>query len=69
MRAILFIAVAALLTSSNAGAQQESQPTSQKTIGTEGLGCFENLAAPEYPKSALRAQVDGSVWTWTQVNP
>jgi len=41
--------------------------TAQQT-STEGLACFENLAAPEYPKTALQAHVDGSVWTTTQVN-
>jgi hypothetical protein len=61
MRGILFIAVAALLTSENVRAQQISNP--------EGLACFENLATPEYPKAALQAHVDGSVWTWTQVSP
>jgi hypothetical protein len=34
----------------------------------EGLGCFENLAAPEYPQAALQAHVDGSIWTTTHVN-
>jgi hypothetical protein len=35
---------------------------------TEGLACFENLQAPEFPKAALQERVDGSVWTTTQVN-
>jgi len=64
MRRILLIAVAALLTTVGAKAQQSPQAAS----GTEGLACFENLAAPEYPKKALQAHVDGSVWTWTGVN-
>jgi hypothetical protein len=64
MRSTLFIAIAALLTSVHARAQ-ESQPAS----GLEGLACFENLTAPEFPKSALQEHVDGSVWTWTQVSP
>ncbi len=65
----LFIAVAALLTSANTRAQQTSQTEPQTTSGTDGLACFENLVTPEYPKSALQAHVDGSVWTWTQVSP
>ena len=65
MRSILFVAIAALLTSVHARAQESSQPAS----GPEGLACFENLASPEFPKSALQEHVDGSVWTWTQVSP
>jgi hypothetical protein len=55
-----FIAISTLLFSLSASAQQSS---------TEGLACFENLAAPEYPKAALQASVDGSVWTTTHVSP
>ena len=65
MRRILSIAIAALLTSVHARAQESSQPAS----GPEGLACFDNLAAPEFPKNALQQHVDGSVWTWTQVSP
>jgi hypothetical protein len=68
MRSILFLAVAALLTSVQARAQQPSQAASQATSGTDGLACFENLTAPEFPKDALQAHVEGSVWTWTSVN-
>ena len=35
----------------------------------EGLSCYENLAAPEFPRAALEAHIDGTVWTTTQVNP
>jgi hypothetical protein len=69
MRSIFFIAIAALLTSVNARAQAGSETTSQPASGPDGLACFENLAVPEFPKDALLAHVDGSVWTWTQVNP
>lgn len=68
MRRILFIAVAALLATVHARAQQTSQPASE-TVALDGLACFENLGTPEYPKNALQEHVDGSVWTWTQVNP
>jgi len=57
---ILFFAIAAFLTSIAGNAQPAS---------TDGLACFENLAVPEYPRSALLANVDGSVWTTTQVTP
>ena len=69
MRSIILIAIAALLTSVHARAQESSQPASQTASGPEGLACFENLAPPEFPKSALQEHVDGSVWTWTQVSP
>jgi hypothetical protein len=70
MRKLLFIAVAALLASVHARAQQTSQPASETTSATsDGLACFENLGTPEYPKNALQEHVDGSVWTWTQVSP
>jgi hypothetical protein len=61
MRYIPWIAAAVLLTSANTKAQQATAPAS--------LDCFENLAAPEFPESALRARVDGTVWTWTEVSP
>jgi hypothetical protein len=69
MRRILFIALAALLASVHARAQQTTQPASETPSGTDGLACFENLGTPEYPKKALQENVDGSVWTWTQLSP
>jgi hypothetical protein len=65
MRRLLLTAVAAFLSLGNV----EAQPTSETTSAPEGLACFENLAAPEYPRGALQAQVAGSVWTWIQVTP
>jgi hypothetical protein len=53
----------------NARAQAAPQTTFQPATGPDGLACFENLGTPEFPKEALQAHVDGSVWTWTQVNP
>jgi len=69
IRSIFLVAIAALLTSVNARAQAASQTTSQPATGPDGLACFENLATPEFPKEALQARVDGSVWIWTQLNP
>jgi len=69
MRRVLFIAVAALLATVHARAQQTSKPASDTTSVLDGLACFENLGTPEYPRSALQEHVDGSVWTWTQVSP
>jgi hypothetical protein len=69
MRKLVFIAIAALLASVHARAQQTTQPASVTTSGADGLACFENLGAPEYPNKARQEHVDGSVWTWTQVSP
>lgn len=69
MRRLLFIAVAALLASVHASAQQTTRPASDTTSGADGLACFESLGTPEYPKNALQEHVDGSVWTWTQLSP
>jgi len=60
MRTLLSIASSILLIPAYTKAQQSP---------SEGISCFENLAAPEYPKAALQAHVDGSVWTTTQVSP
>jgi hypothetical protein len=67
MHRFLFVAVAALLILVPARAQQ-TQPASQTPSSTDGLACFENLSTPEYPKAALQGHMDGSVWTWTNVN-
>jgi hypothetical protein len=45
------------------------QPYGQTASSDSGLGCFENLAAPEFPKAAQKAGVDGSVWIIAQVSP
>lgn len=65
MRNVSSFALLALLIPLAGRAQQTSQPAS----GSDGLTCFENLAAPEYPRAALDAHVDGSVWTWTTISP
>lgn len=66
MRSFLSVAIAAFLAPMIGNAQKAA--TAQKA-STEGLACFENLATPEYPKTALQAHVDGSVWTTTHVTP
>ncbi len=60
MRLIACIASAIFLMSWNARAQPASGP--------DGLACFENLSAPEYPRTALQAGVDGSIWTTVHVS-
>lgn len=69
MHRAFFIAISSLLFAANARPQHTPQPASQTTSSMDGLACFESLAAPEYPKAALQAHIDGSVWTWTQVTP
>lgn len=64
MRNVLLVVSSALLLPLAGVAQSETTSTS-----IEGLSCFETLATPEYPKAALQSNVDGSVWTWTQVSP
>ena len=49
-------------------AQAQQKQTAETKPAASGLACFENLKAPEYPQTALRERMDGSVWTWTQVN-
>jgi len=34
----------------------------------DGLACFENLQAPEYPTAALHDHIDGSAWTYVHAN-
>jgi hypothetical protein len=65
MRVVSSITLLTLLIPIAGTAQQTSQPAS----ANDGLTCFENLAAPDYPRAALDAHVDGSVWTWTTVSP
>ena len=67
MRRFLFIAISAVAAAVGARAQQ-TQAASQTPSATDGLACFENLTTPDYPKDALQGHMDGSVWTWTNVN-
>lgn len=43
--------------------------TQQVTSTPSGLECVDKLVTPDFPKTALEAHVDGSVWTWMQVTP
>jgi hypothetical protein len=60
MQKFPFLAAAALLI---AGSAWAAEPKAQ-----EGLACFENLQAPEYPTTALQDHIDGSVWTYVHAN-
>jgi Gram-negative bacterial TonB protein C-terminal len=65
MRSVLFVAASGFMISVSANAQRASTPP---PAPNPGLACFENLSMPEYPKAALQAHIDGSVWTTTQVS-
>jgi hypothetical protein len=67
MRNFIVAAIASLLTSNYAGAQQKASTPAAPP--DPGFACFETLSTPEYPKTALQAHVDGSIWTWIQVSP
>jgi hypothetical protein len=56
------------LTSLWVAAFASGQAASPQATTDLGLKCFENLQTPEFPKSALQARVDGSVWSWAHVN-
>jgi len=56
---VLLITLGALLAPASVTTQQPDQ----------GLACFENLQAPDYPAAALHGHIDGSVWTNTHVSP
>jgi outer membrane biosynthesis protein TonB len=78
MRILPFIVMTLLVGSAHAqapknaqapnNAQAQNNAQTQQT-SPEGLACFENLSAPEFPKAALQAHVDGSVWMTTHVSP
>lgn len=74
MRAFLIIAMAGLIISSAAaqrgpGRAGQQKPAEPPKPDDEGLPCFVNLTAPEYPKAALQEHIDGSVWTYATVTP
>lgn len=81
MRTLLIVAATSLLMSQYAAAQPPAgrggggrgggrgaqQPAPPPAPPNPGLECLDQLQTPEYPKAALLAHVDGSVWTNTQV--
>lgn len=65
MRTLFVVATASLLLPAYGSAQQARQAATVQS----GMECVEHLATPDFPKAALEAHVDGSVWTWTLVTP
>lgn len=59
----LILIANSLLTPFAARAEDPLFPTS-----LDGLACFENLAAPEYPADAASKNIDGFVWATIKVN-
>ena len=61
MRSLFMVATACLL----------ALPARSQTAKPENaqLACFEQLSIPEFPRAALQANVDGSVWATVQVTP
>jgi len=80
MRKLILIALAAALCVQFGIAQQGGGKGGGKGAGKggppapppppppAGLECFDNLPTPEFPKAALQAKVDGSVWETVQVD-
>jgi len=62
MRTAFVIAISALFASNVVKAQQPP------VAASDGFSCFANLGAPDYPKAALDAHVDGSIWTCTHLS-
>ena len=61
---ILLLTTIAMLSTIPAGAAEPPKTDA----APEGLDCFANLTAPEFPMDALRARVDGDAWVNIQVN-
>jgi len=70
MRKLLFVAMALALTmqygiaqrGGGKGAPKGGPPAPPAAPPPAGLECFDNLPTPEFPKAALQANVDGTVW-------
>lgn len=62
MRALIWMATISLFTPVFAGAAGSTPAL------PSGFDCFEHLATPEYPKTALEDHVDGSVWLWAHLS-
>jgi hypothetical protein len=77
MRTVLALAVASLLIAPCGFAQRGGRggggpgggaPAQPPPPANPGLECFDKLEDAEFPAAALSAHIDGSVWTWAQLN-
>lgn len=76
---LLFVIAAILLISPYGRAQpgggrgrgggRGQQPAPPPAPPDPGFECFQQVETPEFPQSALRAHVDGTVYVWVQVTP
>jgi Gram-negative bacterial TonB protein C-terminal len=75
MRRLLFMAVISALSLPYGIAQRgggrggQGAPQPPPAPPPAGLECFEDLPTPEFPKAALQAKVDGTVWVNFDVSP
>ena len=70
MLRVLLVALSASLLPVAVFAQANHPNTPPKAPAPmPGLACFENMPAPQYPKTALKDHIDGSVWTTTKISP
>lgn len=67
MRTLLLIATASLFTCAQTYAQGRGQM--RAAPAEPGLECFAQMAAPEYPATALQEDVTGTVWTHIALTP
>lgn len=74
MRKLLLVAVTSALTIQYGIAQpgrgrggQGGPPPPPAGPPPAGLECFDNLPTPEFPRAALQAKVDGTVWVNVEV--
>ena len=70
MRKLLFVAIAMALSmqygiaqrGGGKGGPKGGPPAPPAPPPPAGLECFDTLPTPEFPKAALQAKVDGTVW-------
>jgi hypothetical protein len=74
MRKLLLIAITSALSIQYGMAQRgrgrgtpKGPPAPPPAPPPAGLECFDNLPTPEFPRAALQARVDGTVWVKVEV--
>jgi hypothetical protein len=82
MRKLLLVATASLLAAwlsvqpgmaqrggGKGGGKGGGPPAAPAPPPPAGLECFDTLGVPDYPRAALQAKIDGSVWETIEVGP